>query len=280
MPEWTSPGPPGKMPTVTSIPPEPLPDRVEQTVEDGVLVLRIVNEGRANALTERVLDHLVRALEGPNTRAAGAAVLTGAGDRHFSSGAELGAEAAPGWIERVKRIEHGIGAVATAITKASFPVIAVLNGDAIGGGLELAMACDWRIAREGIRLAMPPARIGLVYTAEGLRRFVPEIGVARTRELFLTGRSIDARHALEIGLVNHVVPAEELMPLGMRTAAAVAANAPIAVEGIRVVLRAIADGDLGDGKAQQWRVRAFGSSDLAEGLAAARERRPPVFGGE
>ena len=264
---------------VTTGAPPPLPDRVEHTLDDGVLVLRIIHEGRANALTERMLDGIVRVLDGPGAKSARVALLTGDGDRHFSSGAELGQEAPAEWVERIKRIEHGIAAAAAAITKAPFPVIAVLSGDAIGGGLELAMACDWRIARDGIRLAMPPARLGLVYTAEGLRRFAAEIGLARTREIFLTGRPFEARHGLDIGLLNHVVAAEELWPLATRTAAAVAANAPLAVEGMRVVLRAIGDDDSADGRAQQWRVRAFGSSDLAEGLAAARERRPPSFTG-
>lgn len=259
--------------------PPPLPDRVEQSLQDGVLVLSLINEGHANALTERMLEQLARALASPDARMARAAILTGAGDRHFSSGAELGTEAAKEWIERIKRIEHGIQAVAATMTKAPFPVIAAINGDAIGGGLELAMACDWRLAREGARLAMPPARIGLVYTADGLRRFVTEIGLARTRELFLTGRAFDTRHALDIGLVNHVVSADDLMPLATRMAAAVAANAPMAIEGMRVVLRAIADDDGADAKAQQWRVKTFGSADLAEGLAATRERRAATFGG-
>lgn len=257
----------------------PLPDRVESSLHDHVLVVRLVHEGHANALTERMLDQLARVLQSPEAREARAAILTGDGDRHFSSGAELGTDPARDWIERVKRIEHGIQAAAAAMTKAPFPVIAAVNGDAIGGGLELAMACDWRIAREGARFAMPPARIGLVYTAEGMRRFVTEIGLARARELFLTGRAFDTRHALEIGLINHLVPAEEVEPLALRMAAAVAANAPMAVEGMRVVLRAVADDDAADAKAQQWRVRAFGSSDLVEGLAATRERRPPSFGG-
>lgn len=248
-------------------------------LEDDVLVLRLVNEGRANALTERMLDGLARALDGPATKSARVALLTGDGDRHFSSGAELGQDPPAEWIERIKRIEHGIAAAAAVMTKARFPVLAVLNGDAIGGGLELAMACDWRIAHDGVRLAMPPARLGLVYTAEGMRRFTSEIGIARTREIFLTGRAFDARQGLEIGLLNHVVAADELWPLAQRMAAAVAANAPLAVEGMRVVLRAIGDDDSPDGRAQQWRVRAFGSGDLAEGLAATRERRPPKFTG-
>lgn len=259
--------------------PPPLPDRVEHELADGVLVMRLVNEAKANALSERMLDQLARVLQGPEAKAARVAILTGAGERHFSSGAELGQEPIKDWLERVKRIERGLAAAATAMTKAGFPVIAALNGDAIGGGLELAMACDWRIAREGARLAMPPARLGLVYTAEGMRRFATEVGGAHAREIFLTGRAFDARHALEIGLVNHVVSAEELWPLAMRMAGAVAANAPIAVDGMRIVLRAILENDQADGKAQQWRVKAFGSADLAEGLAAARERRPPSFGG-
>ncbi len=242
-------------------------------------MLRLVNEGRANALTERMLDQLARSLQSPEAREARAAILLGDGDRHFSSGAELGGEPTKDWIERVKRIEHGIQAVAAAMTTASFPVIAAINGDAIGGGLELAVACDWRIAREGARFAMPPARIGLVYTADGIRRFVAEIGLARASELFLTGRTFDARYALAIGLVNHVVAAEDLVPLANRMAAAVAANAPMAVEGMRVVLRAVADDDAAEAKAQQWRVKAFGSSDLVEGLAATRDRRPASFGG-
>ena len=246
---------------------------------DGVLVLRVVNEPRANALTERMLDQMVRVLDGPDAANARAAVMIGAGEKHFSSGAELGSDPPKDWIERIKKIEHGIQAVATAIAKAPFPVIAAINGDAIGGGLELAMACDWRVAREGARFAMPPARIGLVYTAEGMRRFATVIGQARARELFLTGRAFDARHALEIGLVNHVVAPGELEPLAMRMAAAVVANAPIAVEGMRVVLRAIGENDQPDGKAQQWRVKAFGSVDLPEGIAATRERRAPTFEG-
>lgn len=257
----------------------PLPDRVDATLRDRVLILTMVHEGRANALTERMLDQLTRALQGPEAREARAAILIGDGDRHFSSGAELGNDPAKEWIERVKRIEHGLQAAAAAMTKAHFPIIAAINGDAIGGGLELAMACDWRVARDGARFAMPPARIGLVYTADGMRRFVNEIGLARTRELFLTGRPFDARHALDLGLVNHVVAAEELIPFANRMATAVAANAPIAVEGMRVVLRAVADEDGAEAKAQQWRIKAFGSADLPEGLAATRERRPPEFGG-
>ncbi len=261
-------------------PPPPDPDRIEHEVVDRILSIRLVHEGKANALTEHMLQELARRLTTQRPPDVRAAILTGAGDRHFCSGAELGTDAMTGWAERIKRIERGIQTVAHAIQQAPFPVIAALNGDAIGGGLELAMACDWRVARDGIRLGMPPARLGLVYTAEGLRRFADEIGMARTRELFFTGRTLEARGARDIGLVNHVVGAEELLPVAHRMAEAVAANAPIAVEGMRVVLRAIGEDDAPDAKAQQWRVRAFGSQDLAEGVEAARQRRQPEFRGQ
>ena len=254
-------------------------DRLERDLEGGVLTLRIANEERANALTERILDGLAKEIDGARPPEVRVVLLGGAGDRHFSSGADLAVRGVEEWLDRVKRTEAAIGRAAAAIAGCHCPVVAVVNGDAIGGALELAMACDWRLARDGARFAMPPARLGLVYTADGLRRFVTAIGQAHTRELFLTGRAIDAARAERIGLVGHVVPADELWPLAGRMAAAVAANAPIAVEGMRVVLRAIADDENAETRAQQWRVRAFGSADLVEGLAATRERRPPGFTG-
>lgn len=258
----------------------PLPDRVERSDDGAVMTLRIIHEGKANALTERMLAQLAKHFQPDQTDGIRAAILTGGGDRHFSSGAEMGTDPAAEWVERIKRIEQGIATAATAMQNAGFPTIAAINGDAVGGGLELAMACDWRLACEGARLAMPPTRIGLVYTADGLRRFASEIGMARTREIFLTGRAFEARHAHEIGLINHLVAPSDLMPMAQKMAAAVASNAPLAVEGTRFVLRAILDDDEADKKAQQYRVRAFGSADLAEGVDAARARRNPEFHGK
>jgi enoyl-CoA hydratase/carnithine racemase len=259
----------------------PAPDRIERTDDGAVMTLTLVHDGKANALTESMLTSLAGHFQAEQCVGIRAAILTGSGERHFSSGAEMGSDAIPAWVERIKRIEQGIATVATAIQKASFPTIAALNGDAVGGGLELAMACDWRLAREGARLAMPPARLGLVYTAEGLRRFVREIGLARTREIFLTGRAFEASHAHQVGLVNHLTSLDELIPMANRMAAAIASNAPLAVEGMRVVVRTIQEDDQhADARAQQYRVRAFSSKDLGEGVQAARARRSPKFSGE
>jgi enoyl-CoA hydratase/carnithine racemase len=161
-------------------------------------------------------------------------------------------------------------------------VIGVLNGAAFGGALELAIACDWRIGRRGARLGMPAARLGVVYAADGLRRFVAAMGPARTRRLFLTGVPVDADEALRIGLVDEVVPEEGLWDAALAAAAEVAKAAPLAVAGTRAIVGALEDGaapgavaETADGA----RARAFGSEDFREGLRAFRERRPPDFRG-
>jgi enoyl-CoA hydratase/carnithine racemase len=175
-----------------------------------------------------------------------------------------------------------IQAAARAIAGCAVPVVGVVNGAAFGGALELAMACDWRIARRGARLGMPAARLGVVYAPDGLRRFVAALGPGRTRRLFLTGEPVDAGEALAIGLVDQVVEPDELWPAAHAAAAGVAAAAPLAVAGTRALVRALSEGPLPpevDRAAGDWVARAFASDDFREGLAAFRERRAPHFRG-
>lgn len=251
--------------------------------EDGaVLVARIANEGRANALDDVILDDLVSLLEGPRLAAARVVLLTGAGDRHFSSGLDL-SEGAPGDLPVLLQAgERRLGRAARAIAASPLPVIGVLNGATVGGALELAMACDWRIAARGARLAMPAARIGVVYAPDGLRRFVAVMGPARTRRLFLTGGPFDADEALAMGLVDQVVDPPGLWEAASEAAGAVAAAAPLAVDGTRAIVDAITDRapwELVEETAEARRHRAFASADLAEGLAAARAKRRARFEG-
>ena len=162
------------------------------------------------------------------------------------------------------------------------PVIGVLNGAAFGGALELAIACDWRVARRGARLGMPAARIGVVYAADGLRRFVAAMGSARTRRLFLTGAPLDADEAFDLGLVDQVVEPEELWETVHSVARAVASAAPLAVAGTRAIIAALterAPWEEVEETASRARARAFSSEDFREGLAAFRDKRPPDFGG-
>jgi len=245
--------------------------RIEATLEDGVLTLVLANESRANALDDGMLVALSEHLRSPEAGGARVVLLGGAGERQFSAGLDLNGRDA----EALREGERLLGDAVHALREVPGPVIGVLNGHAFGGGLELAMACDWRVGRHGARFGMTPARLGVVYASEGLRAFVDAVGAPHARELFATARPVEADRALAIGLVNHVVEPEQLWPLARVLAREVAANAPIAVAGTTAILRRPEDREL----AEAWRERAFASDDLAEGIAAFQERRPPRFTG-
>jgi enoyl-CoA hydratase/carnithine racemase len=254
--------------------------RLEAAREGAVLVLRIANEARANALDPGILDALLAALQGEPADGARALVLTGSGTRVFSSGFDLAEIAAERRTEAMEDAERRVLEVAAAIERHPRPVVCALNGGAYGAGLQLAMSCDWRIARRGARFAMPPARLGLVYAPEGLRAFVDAVGSGHARELFLTGRPIDAERALRIGLVNDLVEGEEVEPRALEAARAAASCAPLALAGTKAFLRAIAGAEAeAEASARDLRRRAFASEDLAEGLAAFHEKREPRFRG-
>ncbi len=252
-------------------------------VRDGLIaVVTIANEARANSFDDDMLSALAGELSADALGDARAVVLTGAGDRNFSGGVDLHARDGDALTDAVRAGERLLGRAAAAVEGCPVPVIAALNGNAFGGALEIAMAADWRLASRGARMGMPPARLGWVYAAEGIQRFVRVVGAPATRELFLTGRPIDAERARQIGLVNRVVDRRELLDLAMGDARAVAANGPIAVAGMRAVIRATEDGVAPSEAAEiaeRWRQRAFRSDDIEEGLRAFREKREPDFTG-
>lgn len=247
---------------------------------DGILTVRISNEGRANALDAAILAEIVSLLHGPRIESVRVVLLAGDGGRHFSSGLDLGAQTPESLAAELQDGERRLGNAAHAIAACPVPVIGVVNGAAVGGALELAIACDWRIARRGARLAMPAARIGVVYSADGLRRFVAAMGPARTRRLFLTAVPIEAHEAYDLGLVDQVVEADDLWSTADAAARAVAEAAPLAVAGTRAIVSALSEGPESiQETAQAARARAFASDDFREGLAAFREKRPPRFEG-
>jgi enoyl-CoA hydratase/carnithine racemase len=249
--------------------------------DDGVLSVRIHNPARANALDADILAELEKVFADPPTSAR-AALLGGDGDRHFSSGLDLTGTDADRLAADLRSGERLLGRVADAVEGCRIPVIGVVNGACFGGALELAMACDWRLAASGARLGMPAARIGVVYSPEGLRRFVADLGAARAKELFLTGEPVDADRARDIGLVDRVIPGGELWEAARRSARAVADAAPLAVAGTRELIDRVAAGESGpalSARAGQLRDAAFDSLDLREGIAAARAKRAPRFTG-
>ncbi len=255
--------------------------RLLASVEDATLGLRIDHPTRANALDSGVLDALIAALSRP-PEGVRVVLLGASGNRHFSSGLDLGDHEAAELADYLPAAEEHLGRAVAAIRECKVPVIGVINGAAFGGALELAIACDWRIAAEGARFGMPAAKIGVVYTPQGLQRFVAALGAPRAKELFLTGTPITADRARDIGLVDRVIRDKDLWGAAHKEAQAVGASAPLAVAGTRHIIDALAHGSAPEEVlkvADDARRAAFASRDYREGLAAFREKRPPDFTG-
>ncbi|MDO8209463.1 enoyl-CoA hydratase/isomerase family protein [Conexibacter sp. CPCC 206217] len=243
----------------------------------GVVQLTISNPAKRGALDEPLLNALVETLTAIDARCV---LLTGEG-RSFCAGYDIGALSSDGYDDSDG---HPFQSALAAVADYPYPVVAALNGYAIGGGLELAITCDLRIAAAGVQFGMPPAKLGVVYNHGGINRFVTAIGAARTRELFLTGRRVEAETAERWGLVNEVVPADELPTAALALAVEIAANAPLSLRGNKAAIAAVsaAAGALDDATAaalDRSRREAFLSDDLREGLAAFAEKRPPVWRG-
>ena len=155
----------------------------------------------------------------------------------FSAGYDIGGLPKDEFAHRAEAlVAHPFHDAIEALDAFPFPSVAALNGPAIGGGLELALSCDLRLASEDAKVGMPPARLGLVYSHTGLRKFVDAIGAARTRELFFTARNIGAQQAERWGLVSEVVPADELAERAVAYAAEIAALAPLSQRGNKRVI--------------------------------------------
>ena len=248
----------------------------------GVLRLAIWNPTKRNALDAAILDAITKSLMTLDD--VRCVILTGH-DGIFSSGYDIGEIPEELFAkEAEKLVAHPFGAALAALDAAEVPTLAALSGPAIGGGLELSLGCDLRIAHDQIELGMPPAKLGLVYSHTGLRRFLNAIGEPRTRELFLLGRYVDAHTALEWGLVNWVVPARELERASIELAKQLAANAPLSLAGNKRILRellrseAAIDPEL-ERELIALREACFESDDLREGVTAFAEKRTPRWTG-
>jgi enoyl-CoA hydratase/carnithine racemase len=251
---------------------------------EAVVRLRISNTDRRNALDHDILDALAETLprldRGIETRCL---LITGA-PPVFSAGYDIASIPADTFERDAEAlVAHPFHAAMEAIARHPWPTVAAINGHCIGGGLELAITCDLRICATGSKLGMPPVKLGLVYGHTGLRKFLDTVGLARTKELFLTGRNFEAERAAEIGLVHEVVEAERLEQASVELAAEIAANAPLSMRGNKSAIDLLNASPLLSEQQEAGlialRESCFTSEDLREGIEAFAEKRKPVWKG-
>lgn len=258
--------------------------RLDEPAE-AVARLTITRPEARNALDDDVLRAIAEAMptldRGIEIRCV---VLTGEG-RAFSAGYDIAGIPDDSFeTDAEALVAHPFTAALEAIAAHPWPVLAALNGHALGGGLELALTADLRLCARGAKLGMPPAKLGLIYGHTGLQRFIDTIGMPRTKELFLTGRNVSAERAEQIGLVHEVVDDDALEGASLELAAEVAANAPLAIRGNKLAIDTLnANPVLSPEQERELidlRRSCFASEDFREGIAAFVEKRRAKWRGE
>jgi enoyl-CoA hydratase len=255
--------------------------RIATADSNGVRRITVDRPDKLNALDAATLDALLQAFEAAEADAGvRAVVLTGAGPKAFVAGADIAQMATLRPTEARDFSLRGQRLMRT-IETLSKPVVAMVNGFALGGGLELAMACHLRIASETARLGQPEINLGLIPGFGGTQRLLRLAGRAATLELCLLGAPVDAARALQLGIVNRVVPAADLEAETEKLAAQLAASAPLALRGLLDAINVGGECAIGEGlhyESAQFGLM-FSTDDMREGTGAFLERRKPAFSG-
>ena len=242
---------------------------------------------RGNSLSPDLLVDLHLTLRSwAEEEAVRAVIITGNSEKAFSAGYDIlsiPTDLTPEAAELLKT-SNPLELALESIKNFPFPVIAMINGYCFGAGLNLAMCCDIRIGADHIKAGMPPAKLGVVYHPGGIGQFIDIIGMAKTREIFLTAHTYKGIEVKEMGLVDHLVPAAELSETVYRMAEKISGNAPLAVKGMKKIINMMGTYpslDPEDNRtAEALIAEAFNSEDLKEGQAAFIEKRKPVFTGK
>lgn len=251
-------------------------------LQEGNLVVTINRPDKLNALNKDVIEELGKVIDEVYENAdIKTVILTGAGEKAFVAGADisefLALDAAGG--QELARI--GQSRVFDRIENAPKPIIAAVNGFALGGGCELAMSCHFRIASENAKFGQPEVNLGLIPGYGGTQRLTQLIGKGKSMELMMTGDMIGAEDARQLGLVNHVFPQADLLTEAKKIAGKIQSKAPIA---IRMVIQCVNEAAKGDNKGFENEISRFGecfaTEDMREGTGAFLEKRKASFAGK
>ncbi len=246
--------------------------------DDGVRVLTLSHPARRNALDDEQVARLEEALATAPGKAR-VLLLRGAGGT-FCSGYDLTVLSGPGPDGRLP--DDALMAFLARLEACPLPTVALVQGSAFGAGFDLAASCDFRVGAEDAVFCMPPARLGIVYSPEGLRRAIRLVGLARARSLFFTGRRLGAGDALQWGLLDECLPAQAVEARALELCQTLAGQAPLALAGMKEAFGLLARSSLTSEEhahLRGLRFRAFASEDAKEGRAAFLEKRTPRFRG-
>ena len=254
-----------------------------QTLEiseaNNILTVTINRPDKLNALNQLVIRELGMAIHELNARAdLRGAIITGKGNKAFVAGADISGFAGLTQEQGLKLAQEGMD-VFFSIEQSAKPVIAAVNGFALGGGCELAMACHFRICSEQAQFGQPEVNLGLIPGYGGTQRLPALIGKGRAMEYIMTGNLINATLALQFGLVNYVTPAEELLPKTLSLLQLILTRAPLAIAKSIASINAFMEGAGGYALETKSFGECFATADMKEGTQAFLEKRKPVFRG-
>ena len=254
-------------------------EQIELSAEGNLATVRLNRPDRYNALGSRIVDELGQALERvEGSEQVRAVILTGAGEKAFCSGVDL-KERAEMTVDERWAHNRALNAFSERLARLQMPTVAALNGLAFGGGLEVALACDFRIAAEEAEFSLPEVGIGIVPGAGGTQRLPRLIGPTKAKELILTGRRVSADDALDMGLVSKVVPRGSLMEEARSLGEEIAANSPLALAYAKAAVDLASETTIEQGlRYETAAIRAtLSSEDYRIGLAAFADREKPDF---
>jgi methylglutaconyl-CoA hydratase len=256
---------------------------IKQTIrDDGIGIIVLDQPHKSNALSIELLKELQQTLQlYKENQSIHCIIITGNGEKAFCAGADL-KERVNMDQSQVREAVSLIKETISMIDKMPQPTIASINGAAFGGGLELALACDLRVASHHAKMGLTETALGIIPGAGGTQRLPRLIGISKAKELIYTARRIDALEALQIGLVNQIAELEDLENVSLSIARQIAANAPIAVKEAKKAIDRGMETDLVHGlQIEEWSYQVtIPTKDRLEGLKAFREKRKPVYTGE